>query len=37
LAPDNWRGYRDLDMKQQELPDFDSGLMGRAGETGPID
>mmetsp|Transcript_2397 Transcript_2397/g.3305 ORF Transcript_2397/g.3305 Transcript_2397/m.3305 type:complete len:117 (-) Transcript_2397:125-475(-) len=37
LAPDNWRGYRDLDMKQREPPDFDSGLMGRAGETGPMD
>jgi len=37
LAPDSWKGYRDLDMKPTAPPEFDGGALGRTGELGPMD
>lgn len=37
LAPDNWKGYRDLDMRQQAPPEFDNNLLGRTADIGTLD
>ena len=37
LAPDTWKGYRDLDMKQPAPPEFDGGNFGRTNDMGNVD
>lgn len=37
LAPDNWKGFRDLDMKQPTPPEFERGDLGRTGDISAVD
>ena len=37
MPPDGWKGYRDLDKKQADPPEFDSAMMGRTGNDGTMD